>query len=138
MRAIFSFFFFITLLIITTTGCRKTIIVHGDEIAVQLGKCSEKVSGAFICFDSLVMDSRCPEGGECIWSGTAIAKVTFHESGNQHQFRIALKGYPGLGNPSDTVINKYRIVFTGLSPYPNMSHPFPVESPKRATFSITQ
>ncbi len=138
MKIIFCLYLFFSLLIITVSSCRKNASIPDDLVSVSLHQCSEKVSGAFICFDSLVMDSRCPEGVECIWSGTAIAIVTFHESGIQHQFRMALKGYPGLGNPSDTVINEYKISFTDLSPYPKKSHPFPIESSKRATFRITQ
>lgn len=138
MKTIFYSFLIFSLLIIATSGCRKSIHIPTDHFSVQLNKCSEKVEGAYICFDSVITDSRCPEGSECVWSGTAVVKVTFHEGGNQHQFRLALMGYPGIGYPYDTSINNYRIVFTELQPYPQTPGSASGEETIRATFSITQ
>lgn len=110
--------------IILFASCQKVTINTGkDERAVALYDCSEKANGATICFDSLLMDSRCPAGSECIWQGTAIIKITFSENGNSHPLTLSLKGFPGLGHPSDTAINGYRISFIDLKPYPDANHP---------------
>jgi hypothetical protein len=68
----------------------------------------------------------------------AIIQVTFHENKNAHTFKMSLKGFPSLGNPSDTSINGYKIIFADLKPYPNINKPAPTERDIKATFSITQ
>jgi hypothetical protein len=73
----------------------------------------------------LIIDSRCPKGGECIWQGTAVIKISFHETSNTYSTLMSLKGYPDLGYTSDTTINGYRIIFTDLNPYPDSNVPAP-------------
>lgn len=123
------------------SSCIKAALKTVDGNSIQLYKCSESTAGSpFICFDSLITDSRCPMSPnvECIWQGTAIIQVTFHENENAHTFKMSLKGYPSLGSPGDTTINGNRIIFTDLKPYPENNKPAPKEKDIKATFSITQ
>lgn len=119
-------------------GCRKHVNLAVNETIIGLQKCAQINPSASICLDSLIQDSRCPKDVVCFWSGTAIVKVTFRESGNQHQFRMSLIGYPHLGYPSDTAIGAYRISFQGLEPYPTISHPWPIIKKTKAMFVISQ
>ena len=107
-----------------------------DNSAALYG-CTAKSIEPNICFDSLITDSRCPKPAVCFWSGTAIIKISFHERGNVHTFKMSLKDFPSLGYPNDTTIAGYRIVFTGLTPYPDFNAPAPQASDIRATFNIT-
>ena len=116
-------------------NCSKYNIVQNSE-SVTLYNCSSTTTGTYICFDSLLTDSRCPKNAVCVWSGNAIIKVGFHENGNTHKFVMSLKGYPDFGYPSDTTVNGYRIVFTDLNPYPDTNIPSPPESEMKASFSI--
>lgn len=90
--------------IILFASCSKAGTEPGDEIVVALHDCSQKTSDPYICFDSLLTDSRCPTGVECVWQGTALIKVTFSERGNSHQFVMSLKDFPDLGYPEDTKV----------------------------------
>lgn len=117
-------------------ACSKFNIESGKEKVVALHDCTRQAIDPYICFDSLVTDSRCPKGVECVWQGTAIIKVTFSEAGNQHHFTMSLKGFPSLGYPSDTTINGHRIIFTDLKPHPVSNSPQPKQV--EAIFSISQ
>ncbi len=122
--------------IIFFTSCKKNITETGNTDSVLLHNCSGKVS-PYICFDSVVQDSRCPKGAECIWSGTAIINIRFYETGNNHNFKMSLRGFPGLGFPSDTTINGFRIIFTDLQPYPDFNSPLPGAKDIKAFFILT-
>lgn len=107
------------------TSCKKNNVETGTKKSVTLYNCTVKTNEPYICFDSLITDSRCPKGGECIWQGTAIIKIRFHETDNTHSILMSLKGFPGLGYISDTAINGYQIIFTDLKPYPDINVPAP-------------
>lgn len=117
-------------------SCRKPGFQSGNTIAVLLNDCSEKTLGVTICFDSLISDSRCPEGVECVWQGTSIIKISVQENGKTHQFNMSLKGFPDLGYPSDTTINGYQIIFVDLKPYPGSKELYPFDKP-RAYFTLS-
>lgn len=118
------------------SGCGKPETGVGPNKTVQLYSCSPKIGDAYICFDSLITDSRCPKGATCVWEGAAVIKVSFHETGDTHNFRMSLEGFRSMGAPADTTINGYRIIFTGLEPYRDINHPVPENTPVKATFSI--
>ena len=117
-------------------ACTKANIETGKEKIVALHDCTQQSFDPYICFDSLLTDSRCPKKVECVWQGTALIKVTFSEKGNSHQFVMSLKDFPSLGYPSDTTINGHRIIFTDLKPYPVSNGPQPTEA--KAFLSISQ
>ncbi len=104
--------------VVLFTACTKANIETGKEKIVALHDCTPQAVDPYICFDSLLTDSRCPKDVECVWQGTALIKVTFSEMGNSHQFVMSLKNFPDLGYPSDTTINGHRIIFTDLSSLP--------------------
>lgn len=126
------------LLLIVVIGmlqCRKADIKPGIY-NVALNDCSGHLAEPYICFDSLIMDSRCPKGVNCVWQGTAQIKVNFHEGGNSHRFDMSLQNFPSLGITSDTIINGYRIRFEDLLPYPDFdTNP---STKKVAVISVTQ
>ena len=109
----------------------------GDIKLVAINECTDKLVDPYICFDSLIMDSRCPLNAICVWQGTTLVEVTFHEAGNTHRFTMSLKGFPGLGHPSDTTINGYHIIFEDLEPYADVNNPGNQNTAPKATFSIT-
>lgn len=116
------FLVFTTIAAFFLSSCQKTGFKPMEKKwEVALNSCSAKATNPYVCFDSLITDSRCPLGGECIWQGTAIIKVSFSENGNFHQIKMSLQGFPSLGFPSDTTINGYRIIFLDLKPYPDLN-----------------
>ena len=117
-------------------ACTKNHIGTIKEQSVSLYKCSDKSIEPYICFDSLLQDSRCPIGEECVWSGTAIVKISFHENGRSHELKMSLKEFPGLGYPADTIIQGYKISFIDLKPHPSFDNPVPQSSEILASFNI--
>ncbi len=132
-QAIFSVLIILAALF---SACKKNKLPAYDFQSVVLHECSAKLVEPYICFDSLLTDSRCPKGAECVWVGNALIKVTFHESQAAHTFVMSLKGYPSAGYPSDTTVNGYVISFTNLQPYPDINTPGQTE--KKASFTITR
>ena len=83
---------------------------------LSFGKCIHDFDKILcVCFDSLITDSRCPEGGICFWAGEAIAR-----------FKITVGKYEiqaiDLKLSNDTVIHGFKFSFVGLSPYPSIRH----------------
>lgn len=67
----------------------------------------------YICFDSVLTDSRCPQGVVCVWAGNAAARFKFDKL-NNNPFFIDLYTHTG------TIINGYDFTFLELSPYPKL------------------
>ncbi len=126
----FLYFFLFLTGILFLISCKKERVENNNKIVVTLYSCSEKAIEPYICFDSLIIDSRCPKGVECVWAGTALVKISFGENGNIHPFKMY------LGH--DTTINSYKIAFTDLIPYPDDNTPIPEWEKTIATFTISQ
>lgn len=121
--------------LIFLVACEKNNLLNNN--GVVLGKCPPGNIEPYICFDSLITDSRCPKDVVCVWQGTAIIKVSFYEASNVHHFRMSLKGFPALGYPSDTIINGHQVTFTDLTPYPENNSPIPPVRDTIASFIIS-
>jgi len=116
------------------SSCTKDDPQGLNSKTATLYHCTSKSFEPYICFDSLITDSRCPKGAECFWEGTALIKVSFHEKDKMYQFFMSLKGFPAVGHPSDTIIDHYRISFTDLKPYPEINVS---QTDYQATFDIS-
>ena len=130
-------FLSLALFLVLLFGCQKLKLGTGEFQTVQLNECSDNKASAYICFDSLLTDSRCPSGGECFWQGTASIRVTFHEENQSHTFKMSLKGFPSLGFPADTTVAGYKISFEKLEPYPSINRDGSNDQIPEATFLIT-
>lgn len=128
------------ILLIAIAACTKNNTEVTDPSKVTLNNCSKAIANtsAYICFDSVISESRCPIGVVCIWAGYAMIKTSFHENGNTHSFRMMIPYINGLGAVNDTTINGYRIVFKDLSPYPDMTKPSPVSAIPTAIIEISK
>ena len=96
-------------------------VLSKDTIVVYLKqKVLNEKYGFIIQLDSITEDSRCPEGGECIWAGDARAKFNLTENNINHQF--SLNTLATFRN--DTIIGGIRYKLINLSPYPSINKPF--------------
>jgi hypothetical protein len=112
-------YFLFILTVILYFGCRKdsisspgsvtTIINLNDTSEVGVGQTVGLTSGELVFrFDSVINDSRCPIGVECVWQGNASIHLTF----------------PDRVDTLDTIFKQvlthgnYRIIFIDLLPYP--------------------
>jgi hypothetical protein len=137
MRKILFAFLLATSCVMIFATCNKSQVAASDINSATLHNCTGNLAEPYICFDSLLTDSRCPTGAVCIWQGTALIKISFHEKGNVHSFIMSLKGFPSMGYTSDTILNGYHVVFSSLEPYPDLDKPAPKNTDLRASFSIT-
>jgi hypothetical protein len=105
-----------------------------ETISVKAGKQAvAKRSKLKIKFISVVEDSRCPNGAQCVWAGNAKIKVEISvPKGEKKTVEINT----GTGPKGDQV-GGYAVTLDSLTPYPNANKP---TDPKKysAKFSIVR
>jgi hypothetical protein len=117
----------LVLFIIITLGllaCEKANYSVNDTINIGLGKVYQYDADMSIKFDSVIEDSRCPEGAECIWAGLDIVQLDLSVDNHFTIFRLMDTG----GFKQDTTISGYKIGIVALNPYPSLSSEFKKES----------
>jgi hypothetical protein len=91
-----------------------------NNFILSCGDCLNDPQNQFyICFDSVLNDSRCPTDVLCFWQGNAEAEFKLVKY-NEPPVLFTLNTC--LGFVKDTVIKKYKITFVGLKPYPDSHH----------------
>ena len=71
----------------------------------------------YICLDSVVNDSRCPEGVQCIWEGNAEARFKFV---NPDESQIFFNLNTNRNFTRDTTIGGYKFTLNTIYPYPSI------------------
>ena len=126
---------FLTLILTLVFGSAMTVSAKDDApIQVRVGK-QKKFSRSKINvkFVSLVEDSRCPEGTNCVWAGNAKIKVMISRgSGAGETFEINTN----LGAKGAT-FGGYAINLTDLTPTPKADVKINANS-YTATFAATR
>jgi len=103
-----------------------------ETLKVRIGQTKTADRGKVrIKFVSVVEDSRCPIGTNCIWAGNAKIKIAVSK-GKAAPKIIELSS--GL-KPEATMVYGYGLKFINLSPYPGETVKM-AASPKSATISI--
>lgn len=119
----------IILIIIVTLSCQKRInypLFNNMEVTSELAlntsiilaeqDCAgDAQAHTYVCFESVVGDSRCPEGAECFWAGNAEVKFRFVKE-NENPVFFNLNTNPSFTN--DTIISGYKFTLKALEPYP--------------------
>jgi len=70
----------------------------------------------YICLDSLISDSRCPNGAECVWAGEATARFKIEKYNNEPVYFNLKEG------EKDAIVGGYHITFIKLLPYPAVGY----------------
>jgi hypothetical protein len=86
-----------------------------------------------VVFESVLEDSRCPEGVDCIWSGNAKIRL---RSGKQKQTPAAVELNTHVGSKSSSYLN-YEISLVALKPRPKADKPIQPNE-YRATLIVTK
>lgn len=89
--------------------------------------------GLAVAFESVLEDSRCPEGVDCIWSGNAKIKV---RSGKQKQTLATIELNTNVGPKISSYLN-YEISLVALKPRPKADKPVQPNEYK-ATLIVTK
>jgi hypothetical protein len=88
-----------------------------DTLVLAYKNCLfDSVRQTYICLDTVLSDSRCPSGAECVWAGETRARFKI-EKFNSNPVFINLK--EGV---KDTVVAGYKISFIKLLPYPSVGN----------------
>ena len=119
-------------IIVAVAACKKSVSLRKG--AVPLSGCRTEIFGndqVKICYDSLVYESRCPEGMMCIWQGAAAGKFSFFINNNKHQ--LALCTLPIKPYAHDTIVGNYKIELLTIDPYPGVKDPPPASASVKIT-----
>jgi hypothetical protein len=84
----------------------------GEKVAAAGGELD-------VTFLSVLEDSRCPKGEQCIQAGRArLSFEAVPRGGDAVRFELVTST-----DDSEAVVGHYRIVFRGLEPYPSVKAP---------------
>jgi hypothetical protein len=92
--------------------------VLNNSIILEEKDCAgDSKTNTYVCFESVLSDSRCPEGAECIWAGNAQAKFRFVKA-NENPVFFNLN--TNLSFTNDTIVGGYKFTLKALNPYPSL------------------
>lgn len=122
-------FFIVLGLLFTSCGSKqitgKSDIYSGsDTIAINTNNVVFDVSRRFsIKLDTVLTDSRCPKGVQCVWEGNAEVhlKTIMSSDGKTHHIQLNTNSK----FQQDTIIDNYRFRLLQLNPYPEKGKAFP-------------
>jgi hypothetical protein len=114
ISAIFSFLF-----IFATAPAEHATVTKGatlgQEFEVRLGRqVSIEHEGLTVAFNSLVEDSRCPQGVTCVWAGNGKVLLRLSKTGK----RPALMRLNTNLDPKQDAYRGYDVKLVDLRPYP--------------------
>ena len=123
-------FFFLNLL-----SCRRDNIINPSDNHIKRYSSGDTIEISFketvyienpdrqITFDSLLEDSRCPYGVMCVWEGNAEISLLLYFNGTETRYNLnTYKKFQRY-----TVINNYKILLTGVLPYPEINIPIIID-----------
>jgi len=95
-------------------------LIFNDTIDLSYGDCLyDSENKMYICLDSVLSDSRCPTGANCIWEGNAEVRFKFEKINDEPVF---LNLNTHMGFTTDTIVDGYKFALIGLRPYPALEH----------------
>ena len=75
--------------------------------------------------DSIVSDSRCPNGAVCVWEG--LVEVTFTFTTDDTDYSVNLTLHADNPQKAETRIAGYTLRLVTVNPYPDIDHPISPE-----------
>jgi hypothetical protein len=113
---------FIFISIVSISGCRNEMNQVSSDKTFELNYKEIKYfpdHSAFMTLDSVLNDSRCPNGAMCVWAGNA--EVRFIYSAGDQNSAFILNTLSTFR--TDALIHGYRINLIRLNPYPQAGFP---------------
>lgn len=110
-----SMVFLFAFLMLASCNMTSDYIKYDKSFDLSYGKCVSTRNGMVsVCFDSVISESRCPDGAMCVWAGEAIARFRIRIDGDYKT--VDLSTYL----KKDTLMHGYKFMFINLSPYPSI------------------
>jgi hypothetical protein len=135
-HSLFALFAFFTLFspLFAQQSRKAEVIRLGQEFELKINQ-EAMIEGEALAveFESVLEDSRCPEGVDCIWSGNAKIRL---KSGKQKQTPAAVELNTHVGSKSSSYLN-YEISLVALKPRPKADKPIQPNE-YRATLIVTK
>lgn len=89
-----------------------------DDIELKYGECKTVYGQSTLCFDTVLEDSRCPDGAVCVWEGNAKVQLALSGIGmGKHSIELNTN----QSFPTDTTINHLNISLVNVVPYPDIN-----------------
>ncbi|MBC7774405.1 MAG: hypothetical protein H7246_03120 [Phycisphaerae bacterium] len=110
----------------------------GEDFSIGVGESiatSDDLSG-IIRFDSVVGDSRCPEGVKCIWAGRADCVFSLTNGGQTQKVTLAT-GDLGQGGKGEVQFGTHTLKIKAIAPPKKQGSPIP-QNEYKATLVLTQ
>jgi hypothetical protein len=94
-----------------------TDLRFNDTLVLAYKDCFYDQDGqSYICLDTVLSDSRCPTGAQCIWAGEARARFKIEKLNNSPVYIDLKEG------AKDTLVSGYKFSFIKLLPYPSLRY----------------
>lgn len=71
-----------------------------------------------IRFDSILDDSRCPQGVQCVWAGRAIAGITFSQNGEMQNGALVMGDPAGTSYSNQATFGDFTVRLNQVRPHP--------------------
>jgi len=125
------------LLTVTETPPPAPQVRIGEDFTIGVGESIVTIDdlSGIIHFDSVVGDSRCPEGVQCIWAGRADCVFSLTSGGRTQQVSLAA-GDMSRGGQAETKFGAYTLKIKAIEPLKKQT-PIPQKDYK-ATLVLTQ
>ena len=95
-------------------------LIFNEKILLSCKDCLyDPETRIYLCFDSVLNDSRCPAGVYCIWEGNAEVRFKLEKYDNR---TIVFDLNTHAGFTTDTIVSGYKITLLNLDPYPVVDH----------------
>ena len=102
-----------------------TDLKFNDTLVLAYKDCFyDKDGQSYICLDSVLSDSRCPTGVQCVWAGEAHARLKIEKYQSNPVYIDLTEG------AKDTLVGGYTFSFIRLLPYPTYGSPIKPEEYK--------
>jgi hypothetical protein len=113
--ALFAFFASTFLYLFAQQSRKEEVIRLGQEFDLKINQeVMIEGEGLAVAFESVLEDSRCPEGVDCLWSGNAKIRI---RSSKQKQTPATTELNTDAGSKSSSYLN-YEIRLVALKPRP--------------------
>jgi hypothetical protein len=91
-------------------------LILNDTLSLSYNDClNDGENQMYICFDTVLNDSRCPIGVYCFWEGNATIRFKYQKFDSKPAM-FDLNTHKGF--TTDIIIDGYRFTLLGLTPYP--------------------
>lgn len=92
MKTINALKYLLVLLLISAMSCEEIVLDEtftlGKESTFRMNELATSTDGKYTLLITEIMDSRCPQGVQCVWAGEVTVKGEWTANGNKSSFEV--------------------------------------------------